>query len=324
LTPTMQDTIRSMTYRVPDGRVDAPYCYIYDASALTDSTANNSSNQLGLVTLLDNDSEFQLRRVAGMNLCLAAPGALAGVTGAWNAYDKSGDLFFQSEIQPGTMPAGLGGGQSGSWPVLPEKQYLSGNHLRFQLYGILRNFTADTTPTSNRNIYNSQIGFWGTRRFAKSNFYTYRTKYEYHELPYTYQFGLGLNWAHWANSAGAGIANSARKFQVPVLEVDFELCGINVTYIDGTPVLTNDFQFQLYAPDGYTLLSSDPMNLAFFNGVPGKANNTSYQYGSPVYPTPTLVYPVKSNIKFEITSMLPYGTQQSYVINFVGIWRARN
>ena len=317
MTSTIQDTIRSLAYKVPAGYVDAPYCYLFDASSLTDSTANNSSNVNGTVQV-DNDSDFYMRRVCGMNLVLAAPGALAGVTGAWNGLDRTKIPYFNSQIQPGTMPAALGGGQSGNWPVLPEKEYLASNQIGFQLYGILRNFTADTTPTSNRNIYDSQIGFWGVRRFKQGSFYIHNTQYEYHELPYTYTFPLNVNWGKWVNSTGAGIANNPRKFIVQVLETDFELCSIAVTYADGAPVTTNDFQLQLYAPDGYTYLSSAPMNLGFFNAVPG-----NYQYGNPVYPVPSMVYPVKGNIKFEITSLLPFGTSQQYQIHFNGIWRAR-
>jgi|SRR5579863_1300839 len=318
-TPSLHDTINSLAYHVPDGRIDAPYCYIYDASVLADSIANTPANNLGLAVQTDNDSDFLLRRVVGMNLVVAAPGALAGVTGAWNARDRSKIPFFQSEVQPGTMPASLGGGQSGNWPVLPEKEYLAANQITFDLYGVLRNFTADTTNILTRRIYNSQIGFWGSRRFHKGGFYVHNTPYRYHELPFTYQFGFGMNWGHWINAAGAGILNNPRKFVVPVQEVDFELCSITVTYSNGLPVTTNDFQLHLYGPDGFTLLSSAPMNLPFFNAVPG-----NYQYGSPVYPVPPLVYALKTNIKFEITSMLPYGTAKEYVINFNGIWRARN
>jgi hypothetical protein len=292
---------------------------VYDASILADSAANAQANNLGLAIQTDNDSDFLLRRIAGMNLCLAAPGALAGVTGAWNARDRSKIPFSQSEIQPGNMPTTLGGGQSGNWVVLPEKEYLAANILTFDLYGVLRNFTADTTPTSNRNIYNSQIGFWGSRRFSKGGFYVHNTTYPYHELPFSYQFGLGLNWGHWINSTGAGVANNPRKFVVPVQEVDFELCSITVTYSNGLPVNTNDFRLSLYGPDGFTLLSSAPMNLGFFNAVPG-----NYLYGNPVFPVPPLVYALKTNIKFEITSMLPFGAEKEYLINFNGIWSARN
>ncbi len=60
------------------------------------------------------------------------------------------------------------------------------------------------------------------------------------------------------------------------------------------------------------------MNLPYFNyNAPG-------QYGSPVYPVPSLVWPCKGLLEFEITSMLPVGTAKSFLINFMGVWRARN
>lgn len=303
MTATLQETVRSLAYRTPAGFADVPYCYLYDASALADG-----SNNKNLSLIVDQDTDFVLRRIVGANLCVNS-----NATGSFQVFDKSRLQFFQSAIRPGSMPASLGGGVSGSWPVMPERLYPASSQIGFDLNGVLRNFTAD-----NPNIFNSQLGFWGVRRFNKQALYVHNTDYAYHELPHTYQSGLFINWGHWTDASGAGIANNPRKFFIQVLETDFELCSIGVTYANGQPVTANDFQITLYMPDGFTRLSSAPMNLPFWN------YNAPIAYGNPVYPVPSIVYPTKGLIQFEITSMLPVGTAESYMLHFTGIWRARN
>lgn len=306
---SIRDTVRSFAHyaQAPEGFIDVPYMYGYDASKLTDG---NGYQNLSLT--LDNDSDFHMRRVVGANLCVN-PNA----TGSFQILDKSQAQFFQSPIRPGiiTAPAGNpnNGVISGSWPVAPESVYPAGSNMTFALNGVLRNFTAD-----NPNIYNSQLGFWGIRRFPRSAFWTHKTRYAFHELPYTYQLGVAVNWSHWTNGSGSGVPQAARQFQIPILETDFELCAIGVTYSNGQPVTTNDFQFQLYDPSGSRFLSSSPMNLPYWNF------NAPFQYGQPVYPVPSLVWPAKGLILFQITSMLPVGTVHSYVFHFMGVWRARN
>lgn len=295
----MQALIRSIAYKTPNGFVDMPYCYLFDATALTDGS---SYPNLSVVT--DNDSDFIMRRIVGADLCLNA-----NATGKFQVRDESQVQFFQSPIRPGRLP---NASISGSWPVMPEKVYPASSQINFDLLGVSRNFTADTP-----DIYNSFFGFWGVRRYSRNAVYVHNTDYAYHELPYTYQEGLTIDWGHWTAGSG-GIANNVRQFGIQILETDFELCAIGVTYADGTLVSANDFQLSLYDPSGTRKLSNLPVNLPYFNF------NAPSNYGAPVFPVPSIVYPMKGHINFEITSMLPFGTVKSYVLHFMGIWRAHN
>ena len=300
---SLRDTIASLAYRTPPGKVDMPYFYTYDASSLTDG-----NNYQSPIVQMQNDSDFLLRRIVGMNLCLNP-----NTTGSFQIYDRGRRPLSQTAMRPGLLIDGVT--TNGNQVVLPELLYTPSSQISFNLNGVLRNTTADADGT----IYNSQIGFQGVRRFNESQFKGYQTRYKYRELPYTYAFTLTINWAHWTASTGQ-IINNVRTFNVPVLNTDFELCSIGVTYSNGQPVTTNDFRMTLYAADGVTRLSSAPINLPFFNYLAPK------QYGQPVFPVPSLVWPRKGLITFDILSMLPFAgfAVKQYVVHFNGIWRVED
>jgi len=295
----LRETISSLAYRTPPGKVDVPYIYTYDASALTDG--NNYVGTTSIVT--SGDSEFILRAVRGMNL-VVNPNS----TGKFMLYDRGQRQMFQSPIRPGTVPIS-GSPVSGNWPVMPESLFTPASVIAFDLYGVLRNLTVDTP-----NIYNSQIAFCGIRRYDADRFRLYRTDYEYRELPFTYTYDLTVNWGRWTNGVD-GIPNNVRQFSIPILDTDFELCSIGVTRDDGSLVTTNDFQFALYDASGAQRFSRTPVNLPYINF------NAPQQYGSPVFPIPSLVWPRKGLLTFDIGSMLPFGTTRAYKIHFTGIWR---
>lgn len=299
---SMSDTIASLAYKTPDGFVDIPYFYMYDAKSLA-----NGSNQQNLVVNIDQDTDFVMRRVVGMNLCVNA-----NATGMFQVRDKSQLQFFQTPIRPGLVyPSTVA--ISGSWPVMPEKIYPAGSQIGFDLYGVLRHINV-ATPT----IFRSQLGFHGVRRFRQGAIWVHNTDYAYHELPYTYQYPLTIDWGHWTDGTN-GIVNNTRSFGVQILETDFELCAIGVTYADGTQVNGTDFQMSLYDPSGSVRLSNLPVNVNYWN-----LNPVDNVYGSPVFPVPSIVWPTKGFINFELTSMLPFGTAKSYMFHFMGIWRAKN
>lgn len=286
-------------YQTPSGMVDIPYAYTFDASGLTDG-----NDYQRLAVHIDHNSQFVLRRVMGLNKCVNA-----NATGKFLCRYENSSQMQQSAIRPGRI---LDGMVSAVSPVLPEAIYSPGSKILFDLYGVARQFVADTP-----NIYTSQLAFTGVRRFNADNFYTYKTKYEYRELPYVYPFQLDLTWAHWTNGTD-GVPTNPRTFTVPVLEHDFELCAIGITQTNGLSAGINGFQIALWDAAKAQLFSEVPLNQAYIN------YNAPAQYGRPVYPVPTVVYPIKGAIRFDITSLLPFGTTGSYVIHFMGIRRVQN
>ncbi len=56
---------KMQSYRTPEGKIDIPYVYLFDATGLTDGQSYQYLN-----VLMDHNSDFILRAVRGMNLCL--------------------------------------------------------------------------------------------------------------------------------------------------------------------------------------------------------------------------------------------------------------
>lgn len=291
---------RVMSYKTPEGKVDVPYAYVFDASGLTDG-----HDYKNLAVVIDHDSQFVLRRVAGLNLVVNS-----NATGKFRCHQQNQLQMQQSPIKPGLLLDGAT--VSGCLPILPEAIYQPNSSIPFELYNVLRNFTADTV-----DIYNSFLAFCGVRRYDIGGIYVHKTPYPYRELPYTYTYALNLNWAHWTGAAN-GVPTNPRVFTIPIYEDDFELSAIGVTYSDGSLVTTNDFQMSLYDASKSQIFSSLPLNLPYLNW------NAPAQYGRPVYPVPPIVYPIRGIIQFAITSMLPFGTSNTYTIHFMGIKRREN
>lgn len=287
-------------YRTPEGKLDFPFAYVFDATGITDGQAQLQN----LPVQLQGDSEFVLRHIAGVNLCVNTPAN----GGRFNYRNPSGQYANGNPSSGIFMPA--------NWPVLPEKVYPNENGaIFFDLYQTLRNFTVcGGTP-----IYNSFIAFFGVKRFSGAK--PYQTPYRYWEQKYAYSFDLTVNWNHF--SSGTIIA-PPRRFFVLMDRYDFELMRVSITQTTagaaGTGALTtNDFQIMAYDPN-MRQFSSLPLNQFFINaGRPTAATAPQYQPAI----APSVVYPVGSAITFDITSMLcnGVGAPQTYNIAFEGIWR---
>lgn len=288
-------------YRTPEGKVDFPFAYVFDATGLTDGLAQLQN----LSVQFQGDSEFVLRRISGVNLCVNT----AANGGRFNYRNASGSYANGNPSSGIVMPP--------NWPVVPEKLYPAhGAALMFDLYQTLRNFSVcGGTP-----IYDSYIAFFGVKRFSGE---PYQTPYRYWEQKYTYSFDLVINWPHF--SAGTTVA-PPRRFFILMDRYDFELMRLSVTNNTagaqaGAPaaLVTNDFQIMAYDAN-MRQFSSLPLNVQFVNsGRPTAATAPQYQPAL----APSVVYPVGSAITFDITSMLcnPVAAPQTYNIAFEGIWR---
>lgn len=288
-------------YHTPPGKTDFPFAYVFDATAIADAQAVRQNNAVQL----QGDSEFILRHIAGVNLCVAT-----AANGGRFSYRDAEQRYAQGNPSSGiVMPP--------NWPVVPEKWWPNNNAaILFDLYQTLRNFSAcGQTP-----IYNSYIAFFGVKRFTGE---PYRTPYKYWEQKYTYSFDLLVDWNHF--SAGTVVAPPRRYF-VLIDRYDFELMRISIT--DSTvgqqrgslgALTTNDFQILAYDAN-MRQFSSLPLNQFFINsGRPTPATAPAYQPAI----APSVVYPVGSAITFDITSMLcnALASPGNYNIAFDGIWR---
>ncbi len=302
---SLATTVHSLKCEAPDGKVDVPFCYLYDATSLTDG-----QDYLNQAVTVDSDSDFLIRRIVGLNLCTNS-----NATGGLVVRYRGQNAMMQNKLRAGLYPTytnGLltGSVANGNWPVLPEALFTPSSQISFDLFGVLR----DSVGAGANTVYNSYLGFWGVRRFDAGSVYQHKTKYAWRPLPYTYTYDLDMNWSHWTDAVN-GIAEAPRKFYVEILERDFQLCAIGVTNIDGSPVTTNDFQLSMFDAARTLRYSNMPVNLPFFN------YNGPKQYGVPVFPTPPIVFPTKGLMQFEITSMLPFGSTGQYKLHFMGIWR---
>ena len=114
-------------YRSPEGTLDVPFVYVFDASGITDG----QSQVQNLPVQLQGDSKFVLRHIAGVNLCVDT----AANGGKFNFRNPSGSYA------AGNPSSGIIVGQN--WPVVPEKVYTESNAaIFFDLYQTLRSFNA--------------------------------------------------------------------------------------------------------------------------------------------------------------------------------------
>lgn len=228
------------------------------------------------------EDDFLLRSVAG----------LSTVAAQWQ-------LFDQAQMERISQPWAT----SNRWTVAPESKYPAQSQIRFNLGTV-----AIATNGSGNNI--GFVGFCGVKRAPKGKFgwADYQSSYEYWERQFTYTLPITLN--YYADQGAA-----SRQFSVEISDGDFELQSISICRQDVPGVLPADpFRITLYDPSGYNQLSTQPVSPRWVNWL---QNN----WGSS-FPSPCLVYPVQSQIKVEIESLinLADGPQQ-YQIVFTGVER---
>lgn len=284
-------------YWTPDGTLDFPFTYVYDASALTDAV-----NFQNIAVQLQGDSAFVLRRIMGVPLCVDTPAN----GGRFNFRNANGSYAAGNPSSGIILP--------NVFPIVPEKLYRVNDQIAIDLYKVLR----DHTTCSEGTIYNSQIAFTGVKRFGKGSGYPKQvTPYRYREFPFSYTFPLTINWAHFDVN---GNAQPSQRFNVQMDNWDFELMRVTISEQGETGALAgNDFRIMLYDPNLHAF-STAPLNQGFVNGArisPALAG--AYQA---TFPTPTVLYPAGSAITFDITSMLcASALPETYDIVFQGVRR---
>jgi len=284
MTPSLTLTVEP--YQIPAGFWDYPFTYIFDASGLTDGS-NYVNNELSLI--FQGDSDFVLRHIMGLKNVL-------------DTFANGGRWSFRTPNKNYAIGRpNLLAGPTKHHAVLPEYRYDSNGTIFFDLQTVLRRARVGTN-------YVSQIAFAGVKRYPLPSWLG-DTRYPYRELPYSFPYTLALNFAATA---------SARPQYVDVNQYDFLLQNIFITQVGATGGLaTDDFQILLY--DAWNRqTSSVPQNQSFVNAC-RLAPQTPATYDA-CFPTPALLYPAGSRIRFDIINRLNI-TTNSYQILFNGTWR---
>ena len=284
-------------YQPPGAAVDFPFIYLYDASGLTDGL-----NYHDIVLQLQGDSDFVLRAIRGVPNCVTVPPA-----GRFNFRNPT-QSYPNSVPSSGIVPAV-------NEPVLPEKVWPIGSYIYFDLYSVLRSFTA-CGPTP---IYRSQIAWCGVKRFAPGMQpdQPHTTARTFRRKPQTFVFPLTVSWAHFD---ATGAVASVRQFYQTVENYDFELLAIRVSQPSALfPLATPDFSITLY--DAHKQATSNqPVPIWYLNSARATPQTTSPYRVS--FPCPPLIYPVNSQILFDVQSNLcAASVPQNYSIDFIGAWR---
>lgn len=269
-------------YRVPPGYIDFPFVYVFDARALTDG---NSYYDVALD--MQGDSDFILRRITGIQTVVGTTGQFR-FKGANGAYAMSAPVF-----------AG-----SNSRTVLPEKIYPYNTAIRFDLLNVARQSVV-CTPT----IYTSFLAFQGVKRFIASPGYpSGQSSYRYWEYKWGYRLQFTLSVFDGAEPV---------RLVVPVNDFDFELERISISRADGSRAMTTpDFGITLLDPNRHAF-SNLPLNVDFVNNAFAR-----FPSQKSVFPVPAVLYPIGSQIVFDVTSYLcAAGGAQSYEIFFDGLQR---
>lgn len=274
-------------YIPPEGQIDIPFIYVFDARAILDTALPRNGN---IVRVLSED--FILRSVVGMST----------VGGAWRYYNASNEEAMSNLANTNIR-----------WPVVVEKFYPAHSQIRFDLSTIAKVNNADGNPVS-------LIGFQGAKRVSvgQFGFSDYRTDYEYWEAPYTYLQDVTIDFF-----ADGGAA--ARRFNVEITDGDFELQLIAISETTGGPGVAlpvDPFLIELFDPSNYNSLSADAVTGISAPMSPRWLNSQQGQNFFSIFPVPTLVYPIRSIIRFDITSLIDTaGGTRTFQFAFHGVTR---
>jgi len=274
-------------YVTPPGSIDFPYIYAFDCSGLTPGNTYQNLSQN-----INGDSDFILRRIMGLHTVLGSP-----ATGQFLYRNASQSLCMSSPVYP----------SSATRQVLPEKFYARNTQIVFDLYGV----SLAGIPCGGcglLKIPTAQLGFQGVRRYpCGAGGPTGITAYPYREFKWQNNVNFTL-------SVFAG--SDPVTFYLPTNNYDVELERISITYQSGAPLTTEDFLIQLYDPNSHAFFSI-PILSGFINNA-----QAGWRTRRSIFPVPSVVYPVGSQIRFDITSLLcTLGGAQSYQIVFDGIQR---
>lgn len=282
--------MREQLYKTPEGKVDIPFIYVFDPRALT-----NGTSPAGLVVPI-REHDFLLRSVVGVSTAATD----------WLYYNPSDSPAMGSGDVATSGFAASPIATSPRFTVVPEKFFPANSQIKFDLGTVALALNAD-------DVEIGLIGFQGVKRAGEGQWgwAKYQTPYQYYERPYSYQITVDVN---FFASAGAG----PRSFVVPVTDADFELQMVAIQEVTSGAIQAlpaDPFWITLFDPSGYNALSNLPISPRWLNYFQG-GNFFS------CFPAPTMVYPVNSEIKFDIQSLINAGGgARQFQLSFQGVQR---
>ena len=311
-------------YQPPPGYYDLPMTWLYDASALTDSTNGYVPLSNQHVTVMAGYGDFILRRIVGLNNILSKTGFPLGFPGdgLFQVRDALGRYLQSVPQYVGNSGVGYGTLQdvAADIAVVPELFFRENSQIYFDLVNIRR------TPDYSGFSYNgAQLAFQGVRRLKGIS--PFDPTYNYNLKTYTYVKSLTL-----PVTTSNQTAIPTQFAITPVVDYDFELHQIQIVYSTPAGVLIP----QIVPP--YTGTASVPLSLvllfdqfqvatsyssATIQGAAGGPapmpdlymNGLSY-YGNGAI-VPPLLYRRDSQIRMQVFSLVG-SSPVKMVINYVG------
>lgn len=213
----------------PNGFVDTPYIFVYDANSLTDGQSYQR-----LAVRMEGDCDFVLRKVCG----------LTSVATAMVLYNGQGQATSSAAMRAGSV-----------FPIAPEIQYGAAGEILFDLATVSRSSFACSAT-----IYNARIAFQGVKRRRMSV-----PTPEVRGLPYSYAYDLTVDWYRYISLPAAQI-EAPRPIYLEISDYDFHLQGIRLANADGTSLTTGVVELRLYDDRGRSL-SSGPVPQQWLNSA---------------------------------------------------------
>ena len=285
-------------YKVPTGFGDTFFIYAFNPSANGLITGDAF---LQSISILDGD--FICRAWSGDDTITDPTTGPASI----QIYDTLRHAWFSLPIH---IYEFFPNGQS----VVPEKKYQDGGFLRFDLLNI--NPKLNTNIGTGVSVYADQLCFYGVRRNAGATGDPAPSTYKYYEKEYTITFDFSINKNGIATPA-TGLPNPD-SYVVPIDDFDFELRQL---YYTSSNTEESPFAILLYN-QSWRQISNIPININRIAQTSDNGIGATVTAFNP-YPSPPLLYPVNSVIRFNIYSMIPLGDTlpATVSISFRGVRR---
>lgn len=302
--------LQEAPYRTPPGFCDKPFYYIFDGvnNQIT-PLLTNGQNYLNQSILTDGDADFILRRVTGWTDLAAGQQTPYPPNGFNFKYPNTTRDYFSLPVY-GSLDRDLNVMQGmADFLVVPEIVYPAGSAISFDLYNIL---VAGLTGGEGEAPANyGQVVFQGVKRYRGEC--PPDSGYAYYHKNFTYQKDILLNWTRFDNVITPTAISAPRTFVIPVQNFDFELLAIS--YEVGEVVGRVLFGFTLYDPITDRQWSNRGTSLMAMSMLDANIAGAG-SWGAII---PSILYPVNTQIKFDIWSYNPDDSDPPTInLQFIG------
>ena len=295
---------------------ETPYIYVknywqYYTSSVGPTQANGILND---IIQSDGDSDFFARM-------------------AWLSYNFQ-DNFQASFISaPSPFVAPL---PTYQWALAPEKFYPKGGGIPIQLLvssNLFQGPGSQQTYSGGTTVYVNlvSVAFQGVKRWKGAPDST--PQYRYREKEFNYPTSFQQNWTYLQSPYTSFIVAPYQTYVQKVNDFDFELWGIECSSDYWNNASTNypGYMIRLYDANGIALMKDFVhfRYLSYLTGFDGSGNvpGGEMKYAPNCFPVPPVLYPVGSQIKYDILSLLdtsaaaPGPNSGTQYINFRGVRR---